>query len=135
MSIFQSVSLIRELRYLYLNLEQIQVVSFVPVVGLILMDSVHNDIKDANGYDGGLLETIMDYPKDEEQSDGEEESDSNSLLPPRTGGMSRKSDKIRRKVQWNDRNGNKLAEIKEFEPSEVGDSDDEDSDSCVCTIM
>uniref|UniRef100_A0A803Q4I1 Uncharacterized protein n=1 Tax=Cannabis sativa TaxID=3483 RepID=A0A803Q4I1_CANSA len=46
----------------------------------------------------------------------DDDSDCNSLLPPRRGGMSRKSDKVRRKVQWNDRNGDKLAEVVEFEP-------------------
>ncbi|EOY16814.1 Low affinity potassium transport system protein kup isoform 1 [Theobroma cacao] len=45
----------------------------------------------------------------------------------------------RRKVQWTDACGSELAEIKEFEPSETGGSDDEfDSGSertCSCTIM
>ncbi|PON33816.1 hypothetical protein PanWU01x14_349610 [Parasponia andersonii] len=73
--------------------------------------------------------------KVEKLLNGDEESDCNSLLPPRRGGMSRQSDKVRRKVQWNDKNGNKLAEVLEFEPSDVSDSDDEDSDSCICIIM
>ncbi|XP_048333828.1 uncharacterized protein LOC112492237 [Ziziphus jujuba] len=68
-------------------------------------------------------------------ANGDDDSESNSLLPPPRGGMSRKSDKVRRKVQWNDRNGNKLVEVLEFEPSDVSDSDDDDSDSCMCTIM
>lgn len=58
--------------------------------------------------------------------------------PPRRGGMSRKSEKTRkvpRKVQWNDRNGRKLTEVLEFQPSDASDSDDEESDSCVCSIM
>ncbi|KAE8714651.1 Actin-related protein 2/3 complex subunit 2 [Hibiscus syriacus] len=50
--------------------------------------------------------------------------------------VSSKSDKTRRKVQWNDRNGNKLVEIMEFEPSDVSDSDDvNDEDSCICIII
>ncbi|KAA8527801.1 hypothetical protein F0562_035330 [Nyssa sinensis] len=53
----------------------------------------------------------------------------------RKGGILRKSEKPRRKVQWNDKNGNKLAEVLEFETSDVSDSDDETSDSCICTIM
>ncbi|KAF4350487.1 hypothetical protein F8388_003292 [Cannabis sativa] len=65
----------------------------------------------------------------------DDDSDCNSLLPPRRGGMSRKSDKVRRKVQWNDRNGDKLAEVVEFEPSDVSDSEDEESDSCICIII
>ncbi|XVE60903.1 hypothetical protein DITRI_Ditri05aG0164100 [Diplodiscus trichospermus] len=45
----------------------------------------------------------------------------------------------RRKVQWTDACGSELAEIREFEPSEMGGSDDEfDNGSertCSCTIM
>ncbi|XP_058101484.1 uncharacterized protein LOC131245797 [Magnolia sinica] len=72
--------------------------------------------------------------------DGEEDDEeSNSLLSPRTGGLLSKRMKknpSRRKVQWNDRNGNKLVEVLEFQPSDTSDSeDDEDSDSCLCTIM
>ncbi|KAG9143053.1 hypothetical protein Leryth_006309 [Lithospermum erythrorhizon] len=70
-------------------------------------------------------------------SNGEEEEDDDEgqALLPKEGALSEKCDKKRRKVQWNDRNGDKLAEILEFEPSEVGDSDDEESDSCLCRIM
>ncbi|XP_059632314.1 uncharacterized protein LOC132274960 [Cornus florida] len=67
--------------------------------------------------------------------DREGDDDSKSLLPHRGGGISRKSEKPRRKVQWNDKNGNKLTEVLEFQPSDASDSDDEDSDSCICTIM
>ena len=51
-------------------------------------------------------------------SNREDESDSNSLLPVRKGGIARKSDKTyrKRKVQWNDRIGNKLVEVLEYEP-------------------
>ncbi|KAL5781617.1 hypothetical protein ACOSP7_006646 [Xanthoceras sorbifolium] len=98
------------------------------------MEKVHVDVKDVNGSKKELLES-EDSEKLDDQTDGEEYSESNSLLPPRKGGMSRKSDKDRRKVQWNDRNGNKLVEVLEFEPSDVSDSDDEESDSCICTIM
>ncbi|TYJ35799.1 hypothetical protein E1A91_A05G261700v1 [Gossypium mustelinum] len=45
----------------------------------------------------------------------------------------------RRKVQWTDAHGSELAEIREFEPSETGGSDDEFDNgserSCSCTIM
>ncbi|KAH7573179.1 hypothetical protein JRO89_XS03G0084400 [Xanthoceras sorbifolium] len=80
------------------------------------MEKVHVDVKDVNGSKKELLES-EDSEKLDDQTDGEEYSESNSLLPPRKGGMSRKSDKDRRKVQWNDRNGNKLVEVLEFEPS------------------
>ncbi|KAJ6814470.1 uncharacterized protein M6B38_297795 [Iris pallida] len=33
----------------------------------------------------------------------------------------------RRRVQWNDRNGNKLVEVLEFQPSDTSDSEDESS--------
>ncbi|KAK8661592.1 hypothetical protein V6N13_091190 [Hibiscus sabdariffa] len=97
------------------------------------MDAVN---KDANGHKNENSGTI-DSPKVEDHSDGEDYSESNTLLPPKKGGISRKSVKAERKVQWNDKNGNKLAEILVFEPSDVSDSDDEDSDSdsCICTIM
>ncbi|KAJ4970540.1 hypothetical protein NE237_003639 [Protea cynaroides] len=41
------------------------------------------------------------------------------------------------KVQWMDFLGKELVEIKEFEPSETGDSDDErdGSQGCVCVIQ
>ncbi|XP_022760332.1 uncharacterized protein LOC111306744 isoform X2 [Durio zibethinus] len=98
------------------------------------MDAVHNDVKDVNRHKNKTLGTI-DSPKVKDHTDGEDYSESNSLLPPKIGGMSRKPEKTLRKVQWNDRNGNKLAEILEFEPSDVSDSDAEDSDSCICIIM
>lgn len=98
------------------------------------MDMVQKGVKEANGYKKSSS-VSTDTQKLEDQADGEEDSESHSLLPPRRGGMSRKSDKIRRKVQWNDKNGNNLVEVLEFEPSDVSDSDDEDSDSCICTIM
>lgn len=80
------------------------------------MEAVHNDAKDVNGHKNKTLGTI-DSPKvEEDHVNGEYYSESNSLLPPKKGGMSRKPEKTRRKVQWNDRNGNKLAEILEFEP-------------------
>lgn len=91
------------------------------------MDKVHKDFKEA-------LDPV-DSPKGEDLSDGEEDSELNSLLPPKKGGMAKNPDQIRRKVQWNDNNGNKLAEVVEFEPSDVSDSEDEDSDVCLCSIM
>lgn len=79
------------------------------------MDAVQKSVKEANGYKKSSS-VSTDTQKLEDQADGEEDSESHSLLPPRRGGMSRKSDKIRRKVQWNDKNGNNLVEVLEFEP-------------------
>ncbi|XP_048430486.1 uncharacterized protein LOC125472747 isoform X1 [Pyrus x bretschneideri] len=81
------------------------------------------DAKDACTTNGCKTEATLDTgdsQKVEENVNGDEDSESNSLLPPRRGGMSRKSNKTRRKVQWNDRNGNNLVEVLEFEPRENG---------------
>lgn len=92
--------------------------------------------KESNGcVDNNKPVASVDAEKIEDRANGEDDCDSHSLLPPRRGGLSRKSDKTRRKVQWNDRNGNKLVEVLEFVPSDDSDSDDEDSDSCICTVM
>ncbi|KAH1229390.1 hypothetical protein GmHk_10G029147 [Glycine max] len=109
------------------------------------------DSKDINGClmdkHKPVVTSSLVCEKVEDHVNGEDDSDSNSLLPPRRGGMSRNCEKTRRKVQWNDRNGNKLAEVLEYEPrysiglelgghsSDVSDSEDEDSDSCICAIM
>ncbi|XP_075516491.1 uncharacterized protein LOC142551246 isoform X1 [Primulina tabacum] len=63
------------------------------------------------------------------------DDDSQLLLPSKKGGLLKKSGKPKRKVQWLDRDGSKLAEILEFQPSDVSDSDEEDSDSCLCRII
>jgi hypothetical protein len=70
--------------------------------------------KDANGSKNEPLMMTLDSPDVEEN--GEDYSEFKALLPPRKGGMSRSPNKVRRKVQWNDNNGNKLVEILEFEP-------------------
>ncbi|XP_027937397.1 uncharacterized protein LOC114192042 [Vigna unguiculata] len=86
-----------------------------------------------------LTVASLEGRKVEDHSSREDDNDSNSLLPAPRGGMSRKLDKTyrKRKVQWNDRIGNKLVEVLEYVPSDVSDSDseDEDGDSCVCSIM
>ncbi|XP_044499949.1 uncharacterized protein LOC123221236 isoform X2 [Mangifera indica] len=98
------------------------------------METVRVDVKDVNGCKNMPIATL-DSEKVENHTDDGEESESTSLLPPMRGGMSRKCEKTRRKVQWNDKNGNKLVEVLEFEPSEASDSEDDDSDTCMCTIM
>ncbi|KAL2993726.1 hypothetical protein AAZX31_10G128700 [Glycine max] len=78
------------------------------------------DSKDINGClmdkHKPVVTSSLVCEKVEDHVNGEDDSDSNSLLPPRRGGMSRNCEKTRRKVQWNDRNGNKLAEVLEYEP-------------------
>lgn len=65
----------------------------------------------------------------------DEENESKKLLLPKKGGLRKKSGKKHRRVQWNDRNGHKLTEVLEYQPSDGSDSEDEDSDSCLCNIM
>ncbi|CAL0316735.1 unnamed protein product [Lupinus luteus] len=96
--------------------------------------------KDVNGSVNKPMAVVasLEASKVEDHANGEDDSDSKSLLPPRIGGMSRKSDNSkthRKKVQWNDKNGKKLVEVLEYEPSDVSDSENEDEDSCMCTIM
>lgn len=74
------------------------------------------DGTDGNGCKAKPLGSVDNNTGVVKHANGDDDSESNSLLPPRRGGMSRKSDKVRRKVQWNDRNGNKLVEVLEFEP-------------------
>ncbi|GJW39484.1 actin-related protein 2/3 complex subunit 2 [Tanacetum coccineum] len=48
----------------------------------------------------------------------EDEDEAKKLLLPKKGGLSKKkSGKKQRKVQWNDRNGHKLTEVLEYQPS------------------
>ncbi|XP_006658316.1 uncharacterized protein LOC102699798 [Oryza brachyantha] len=42
---------------------------------------------------------------------------------------------VKGNVKWMDLLGKDLAEVKEFEPSESGDSDDEDGNTCICVIQ
>ncbi|BAH91983.1 Os03g0138400 [Oryza sativa Japonica Group] len=52
------------------------------------------------------------------------------------GGTARKGMRgSKRRVQWKDRHGKKLIEVREFQPSDTDDSDDEYLDTCICSIM
>ncbi|KAJ0240147.1 hypothetical protein HA466_0228230 [Hirschfeldia incana] len=102
------------------------------------MDTTCGEDKEANGCENGDKAVVVSLKSSEveEQISEEEESESQCLLPPpRKGGMSRSTDKIKRTVQWNDIKGDNLAEVLVYEPSEVSDIDEDDSDSCICTIM
>jgi|UniRef100_A0A2N9H6E4 hypothetical protein len=78
---------------------------------------METDAKDVNGCKSEVPATIVSPKVEDHHVNGEEDSESNSLLPPRRDGMSRKTEKkTPRKVQWNDKNGNKLAEVLEFDP-------------------
>ncbi|KAF8401966.1 hypothetical protein HHK36_012917 [Tetracentron sinense] len=76
------------------------------------------DVKDPNCCKSMPLISV-DSLKEEVGADGEEDNESNSLLlPRRKGGMSKRPRKPQLKVQWKDRNGNKLVEVLEFQPSD-----------------
>ncbi|KAK9672944.1 hypothetical protein RND81_12G136200 [Saponaria officinalis] len=71
----------------------------------------------------------------ESSKDGNFDDESQRLLQPKNCGILKDVAKIERKVQWNDSNGNKLAEVVEFQLSDVSDTDDDVSDSCSCAVM
>ncbi|KAL6571394.1 hypothetical protein OROHE_003037 [Orobanche hederae] len=70
-------------------------------------------------------------------SESDVNDESRTLLRPAEdyGNLSKNLDKPKRKVQWLDKSGDELAQILEFQPSDVSDSEDEDSDFCICRIM
>ncbi|KAI7744453.1 hypothetical protein M8C21_016584 [Ambrosia artemisiifolia] len=89
---------------------------------------------DESGVESKLIENGNQEKSGEKVED--EDDESKKLLLPNKGGLSKKSSRNKhRKVQWNDRNGYKLAEVLEYQPSDVSDSEDEDEDSCICNIM
>jgi len=75
---------------------------------------------DSNGRDARVQPINSDLGPQKDAIAGvldkENDSESESLLLPRNGGIARGPPKVRRKVQWNDAHGNKLAEILEFQP-------------------
>ncbi|KAL2555973.1 Hexose carrier protein hex6 [Forsythia ovata] len=65
----------------------------------------------------------MESPKVGLNWESEGEDESRTFLPSKKGGLSKKSGKPRRRVQWFDKNGNKLAENLEFQPRLISESD------------
>lgn len=94
-----------------------------------------NNNKDFKGEKIQYVDSVEALPNSVLNGGKDEDDESKALLPSRKGGLSKKIAKPKRKVQWNDTNGNKLTEVLEFEPSDASDSDDDDSDSCICRIM
>lgn len=100
------------------------------------MDKKGEDCKDSKKSPKIKPLVVEEVEKDEINVGEERENDeTEALLPPRRGGLSKNLGKPKRSVRWNDRDGNKLAEVLEFQPSDASESDDEDSDSCLCVIM
>lgn len=56
------------------------------------------------------------YVDSVEASKDEDDESKALLLPCKKGGLSKNKGKPKRKVQWNDTNGNKLTEVLEFQP-------------------
>ncbi|PIN11533.1 hypothetical protein CDL12_15858 [Handroanthus impetiginosus] len=77
----------------------------------------------------------VESPKAVVNGEGDGDDESKSLLHSQENKLLQESEKPKRKVQWLDDNGDKLVEILEFEPSDESDSDEEESDSCICRIM
>ncbi|KAG0488928.1 hypothetical protein HPP92_007591 [Vanilla planifolia] len=97
------------------------------------MDSKGNDARICNGDEPSSV-TVSKEGSDMEEEDMETSSLLNSASKEeRTKGRRQRS--RRKKVQWKDRNGNKLAEVLEFQPSDSGDSEDEYADSCMYAIQ
>ncbi|XP_031483316.1 uncharacterized protein LOC116252859 [Nymphaea colorata] len=79
----------------------------------------------------------------EEQEDvvGRDDEELKSLLPLQKEGSfkggANGGTESRRKVQWNDKDGDKLAQVREFVPSDSSDNDcdEDDLDSCLCVIV
>ncbi|XP_060180503.1 uncharacterized protein LOC132610223 [Lycium barbarum] len=96
------------------------------------------DTKNKKDFKGEKIQYVDNVEAPKSVLNGEKDEDDESkalLLPSRKGGLSKKTVKPKRKVQWNDTNGNKLTEVLEFQPSDASDSDDDESDSCICRIM
>ncbi|THG16048.1 hypothetical protein TEA_028947 [Camellia sinensis var. sinensis] len=76
---------------------------------------------DKNVKKGSINKPLVSVESEKVELNGETEKDNEteSLLPSRRGGLSKKSGKPRLKVQWNDKNGNKLAEVLEFQPRSI----------------
>uniref|UniRef100_A0A7N1A7H2 Uncharacterized protein n=1 Tax=Kalanchoe fedtschenkoi TaxID=63787 RepID=A0A7N1A7H2_KALFE len=97
---------------------------------------METDVRDPMILKGGVNGNGRESPKTVLlEAREEEDMETYSLLAPETGGMARNGEKKRLSVQWNDANGNKLAEVYEFQPSDASDSEEDESDACPCCIM
>lgn len=73
----------------------------------------HNGVK-SDSISNGL--NILESPKVVLIEEGDGDDESQALLGHDNSRLSNGSEKPKRKVQWMDRNGDKLAEILEFQP-------------------
>ncbi|CAM8896191.1 unnamed protein product [Rhodiola kirilowii] len=102
---------------------------------------METDVRDPMIVKGGAALGVsgMESPKtvllEASEEEQEDDMETYSLLAPLKGCMARSKEKRRLSVQWSDANGNKLAEVLEFQPSDASDSEEEESDACLCCIM
>ncbi|CAA0818684.1 Unknown protein [Striga hermonthica] len=95
------------------------------------MDMNHKCLKaDASNNGGSSFESPNVVTIESDVDD-----ESQGLLAAEDGNLSKNSGKPKRKVQWLDSSGDKLEQVMEFQPSDVSDSEEDDSDSCICRIM
>lgn len=83
-------------------------------------------------------ETSQQVKEEDLDLDGKQQSEnvSKSCIKKPPFGPNASKDIDKKKVQWIDNIGKELAEIREFESSETGDTDNEDENrGCVCTIL
>ncbi|XP_057959987.1 uncharacterized protein LOC131152246 isoform X2 [Malania oleifera] len=95
------------------------------------MDS---DVRDSNSRKVKPLASL-DAQRVELQKEEEGDNESDALLPPRRDGMLRRSEKTPRKVQWNDKIGNKLVEVLEFQPRLHSISNPAENVYCMTAVM
>lgn len=86
------------------------------------------------------VEEIVEVKEKEISEDGKQELEIESIVlrscMKNKGDPQSRSPTDRKKVQWMDNLGKELVDIKEFESSETGDTDNEDDNSaCFCTIL
>lgn len=81
------------------------------------MDTKGEDCKDTKKTTK-IKPLVAEELENNEIKGGEEgkSDETEALLPPRRGGLSKKPGKPKRRVQWNDRDGNNLAEVLVFQP-------------------
>lgn len=83
-------------------------------------------------------ESVDENPKPPENSlEGAENSLKGNLRKPNSSDPAAPKEELKKRVQWMDFVGKELVEIKEFECSELDDTDNEDENrrGCICVIL
>ncbi|XP_071698498.1 uncharacterized protein [Rutidosis leptorrhynchoides] len=95
---------------------------------------------DPSVHKNHVEEIIEVHDKEISEEDGKQELEIENFVlrscMKNKGDLQSRSQIDRKKVQWMDDSGNQLVDIKEFESSETGDTDNEDdNNACFCTIL